>query len=161
SHLETARPFLAAGRHVIVEKPLEITAARAEALLAEAARTGARVAPVFQARFGPGARRLRTAVDQGRFGRLGLASGYGERPRPAGYYQGWKGTLAQDGGGALINQGIHAADLLAWLAGPVAAVFAWRTRRTHLGIEGEDTVGAVLRYASGALGGLEASTALW
>jgi predicted dehydrogenase len=76
------------------------------------------------------------------------------------YYTGWKGTLSLDGGGALINQAIHAIDLLQWFAGLPAEVFSWNTRAVHTGIEGEDTAVAALRYPNGALGTIEATTAV-
>jgi UDP-N-acetyl-2-amino-2-deoxyglucuronate dehydrogenase len=161
AHLDGALPAIAAGKHVIVEKPVEITVARSDRMLAAAARAGVRVAPVFQARFNDGARLLRSALDAGRFGRLVIARADVKWHRAASYYQGWKGTLALDGGGALMNQGIHAVDLLRWFAGPADETFAWKTRRVHTGIEAEDTVCATVRFRSGALGTIEASTAVW
>lgn len=161
AHLEPALTAIRAGKHVIIEKPLEITTERADEILRAAERKGVRVVPVFQARFGEGARKLKAALDAGRFGRLVLASAYVKWHRSAEYYHGWKGTRALDGGGACMNQGIHAIDLLQWFAGMPAELFAWTTRRVHTGIEVEDTASATLRYASGALGTIEASTALW
>jgi predicted dehydrogenase len=162
AHLEPALAAIRAGKHVVVEKPLEITVERADRILRAAADAGVRVAPIFQARFGPGARALQAAVAAGRFGRLVLASAYVKWHRPPEYYAGsWHGTSALDGGGALMNQGIHAIDLLQWFAGMPAEVFAWTGRCRHLGIEVEDTAGAALRFAGGALGVIEASTAVW
>jgi predicted dehydrogenase len=119
------------------------------------------VAPIFQARFGEGATTVKAAIDAGRFGRLVLASAYVKWHRAPSYYSGWKGTLALDGGGALINQGIHAVDLLQWFAGMPEKVTCFSTRRVHTGIEAEDTVSGSLRFANGALGAIEASTALF
>jgi predicted dehydrogenase len=90
-----------------------------------------------------------------------LASAYVKWHRAASYYTGWKGKLALDGGGAVINQAVHGIDLLQWFAGMPEEVFAWKTRRVHTGIEGEDTACAALKFASGALGTIEASTAVW
>ena len=161
SHLEPALQAIAAGKHLIVEKPLEISVERADALLAAARAAGVKVAAIFQARFSVGARALKQAIEAGRFGRLCLCSAYVKWHRSAEYYHGWKGSLAIDGGGAVINQSIHAVDLLQWLVGMPAEVFAWKTRRVHLGIEAEDTACASLRFANGALGSLEATTAAY
>src|SRR5687768_16464537 len=95
------------------------------------------------------------------FGRLVLASAYVKWHRSAEYYSGWKGSLKLDGGGALINQGIHAIDLLQWFAGMPEEVFSWNTRRVYSHIEAEDTATASLRYPGGALGSIEATTAAW
>ncbi|KAF7599148.1 MAG: oxidoreductase [Candidatus Dactylopiibacterium carminicum] len=161
AHLEPALQAIAAGKHVVVEKPLEISVARVDAMLAAADRAGLMVAAIFQARFSEGARALKAALDRGRFGRLSLCSAYVKWYRSKEYYKGWKGTLALDGGGALMNQAIHAVDLLQWLAGMPSEVFAWTTRRVHTGIEAEDTACASLRFAHGALGSIEATTAAW
>jgi len=117
------------------------------------------VAAVFQARFGPGARAVKAALEAGRFGRLVIASADVKWQRAPEYYTGWKGTLGLDGGGALINQAIHAVDLLQWFAGMPTEVFGWKTRRRHLQIETEDTVCASLRFEDGELGVIEATTA--
>jgi len=161
AHLEPALQAIAAGRHILVEKPLEISVARTDAMLDAAQAAGVRVGGVFQARYAPGVQALRQALEAGRFGRLSLCSAAVKWHRGADYYQGWKGTLALDGGGALINQAIHAVDLLQWLAGMPTEVFAWTTRCVHQGIEGEDTVSASLRFVHGALGSIEATTAAW
>lgn len=160
AHLEPALAAIAAGRHVVVEKPVEITLERVDRILAAAQQAGVRVAAIFQARFGPGAQAVKRALDQGRFGRLVLASAYVKWHRKPEYYVGsWHGTKALDGGGALMNQGIHAVDQLQWFAGMPAEVFGWTARRVHSGIEVEDTAAATLRFANGALGGIEATTA--
>lgn len=161
AHLDPALQAVRAGRHVVVEKPIEITTARVDELLRAAETAGVRVAPIFQGRFGRGAATVKAALDAGRFGRLVLASAYVKWHRAAKYYTGWKGTLGLDGGGALINQGIHAIDLLQWFAGMPVDVCCFTTRRVHTGIEAEDTASATLRFASGALGTLEATTALY
>lgn len=163
AHLEPALAAIRAGKHVVVEKPLEITVTRVNALLAAATAAGVVVAPIFQSRFGAGAQKVKAAVAAGRLGRLVLASAYVKWHRTAEYYaaQPWKGSLALDGGGAVMNQAIHGLDLLQWFAGMPAELFAWKTRRVHTGIEAEDTASAALRYSNGALGVIEASTALW
>lgn len=161
AHLEPALAATRAGKHVVIEKPIEVTTERADELLGAAENAGVMVAPIFQARFGEGATKVKAAIDAGRFGRLVLASAYVKWHRAASYYTGWKGTLALDGGGALINQGIHAVDLLQWFAGMPESVTCFTTRRVHTGIEAEDTVSGSLRFANGALGAIEASTALY
>ena len=161
AHLEPALAAIRAGKHVVIEKPLEITTARADEILDAADRAKVRVAPIFQGRFGDGARTVKAALDAGRLGRLVLASAYVKWHRTAAYYTGYRGSLALDGGGAVINQAIHGLDLLQWFAGLPAEVFAWSTRRVHTGIEAEDTAAAALKFPNGALGAFEASTALW
>ncbi len=161
AHLEPALQAIRAGKHLIVEKPLEITVERVDTLLAEAHKANVKVAAIFQARLSRGAVALKQAIDSGRFGRLSLCSAYIKWHRSAAYYTGWKGTLKIDGGGAVMNQAIHAVDLLQWLAGMPTEIFAWKTRRIHLGIEAEDTACAALRFGSGALGTIEATTAVY
>ena len=161
AHLEPAMAAIAAGKHVIVEKPIEITTARADQMIAAAEARGVLLAPIFQARFGVGAQRVKTAIDSGRLGRLVLASAYVKWHRDPSYYTGWKGTLALDGGGAVINQAVHGLDLLQWFAGLPDEVFARTTRRVHTRIEGEDTAVAALHFPGGALGTIEATTAAW
>jgi UDP-N-acetyl-2-amino-2-deoxyglucuronate dehydrogenase len=159
-HLEPALAAIRARKHLMIEKPLDSTVEGTDHILDEAAKAGVRVGSIFQARFGDAARRLKAAVDGGRFGRLVLASCYVKWNRTTEYYTGWKGRLAEDGGGAVINQAIHGIDLLQWFAGMPSEVFAWTTRRVHA-IESEDTAVAALKFASGAFGTIEASTALW
>jgi UDP-N-acetyl-2-amino-2-deoxyglucuronate dehydrogenase len=147
------------GIHVLVEKPLEITVARVDALIAQAAAAGVTLGVVFQDRVKPGVRALKAAVDAQAFGRLSLIRGQVPWWRPPEYYRGspWRGTWALDGGGALMNQGIHTVDLLLWLCGPVTRVSAKAVTRCH-DIEVEDTAVAMLEFANGAVGTLEATT---
>ena len=160
-HLEPALAAIRAGKHVVIEKPLEITPERADEILRAADAARVRVVPIFQARFGEGARTLKAALEAGRFGRLVLASAYVKWHRGPTYYGGWKGVKKLDGGGATMNQAIHAVDLLQWFAGMPEEIFGWTTRRVHTQIEVEDTASATLRFANGSLGTIEASTALW
>src|SRR5690606_25364710 len=112
AHLEAAVEAARAGKHLIVEKPLEITLERVDALLKACADAGVKLTTVYPARFGPGAVKVKEALEAGRFGQLVLASAYVKWHRSAEYYQdSWHGTLKLDGGGALINQAIHAIDL--------------------------------------------------
>ena len=161
AHLEPALAAIQARKHVIIEKPVEITPLRVDLILNAADHAGVRVGAIFQGRFGAGARTVKAALDAGRLGRLVLASAEVKWHRPAAYYTGWKGLLSLDGGAVLMNQAIHGLDLLQWFAGLPSEVFAWTTRRVHTGIEGEDTACASLRFPGGALGTIAATTAAW
>jgi len=118
------------------------------------------LAGVLQLRLGSGAQVLKRAVERGRFGRLTLCSAYLKWWREQSYYDSidWRGTWALDGGGALMNQGIHAVDLLQWLAGMPSEVFAFSGCLAHERIEVEDTLAVALKYPDGALGIIEAAT---
>ena len=130
-HLEPALAAIRAGKHLMIEKPLDSTVEGTDHILHEAAKAGVRVGSIFQARFGDAARQLKAAIDAGRFGRMVLASCYVKWNRTAEYYTGWKGRISEDGGGAVINQAIHGVDLLQWFAGMPVEVFAWTTQRVH------------------------------
>jgi predicted dehydrogenase len=161
SHLEPALAAIRAGKHLVIEKPIEITTARTDEILRAAEAAGVRIAPIFQGRFGDGARTVKAAIDAGRLGRLVLASNYVKWHRTAQYYTPPRGLFANDGGGAVINQAIHGLDLLQWFVGLPSEVFAWQAQRVYTKIEVEDTAVAALKFANGALGAFEASTALW
>ncbi|MCX7869214.1 MAG: Gfo/Idh/MocA family oxidoreductase, partial [Terrimicrobiaceae bacterium] len=161
AHAMAAIPCLRAGKAVLCEKPLEVTLEKIDAIL-EAARAGnALLGGVLQLRLGAGARALKQAVERGRFGRLALASAYLKWWREQSYYDAvdWRGTRALDGGGALMNQGIHVVDLLQWLVGMPSRVSAFAGCVAHERIEVEDTLVAALRFPGGAMGTIEASTA--
>jgi predicted dehydrogenase len=147
------------GLHVLVEKPIEVTTPRGVTLCRAAERAGVRLAVLFQDRLKPDLVRLRRFLADGGLGRVMLASARVKWHRPPEYYASspWRGTLALDGGAALVNQGIHTVDLLLWLLGPVARVRGVTARRLHA-IEGEDVALALLEFESGALGSLEATT---
>lgn len=160
THAELGIEAAAAGRHVLVEKPIEVTLARAKALIEACDRHGVKLGVIFQSRFLPAVQAIRAAVGEGRLGRLMLADALVKWYREPGYYAAgsWHGTLALDGGGALINQAIHTVDLLRWIAGPVERVAAFKGALRYPHLEGEDTLVASLRFASGALGMIEAAT---
>ena len=157
-HGEHAAAAARRGIHVLVEKPLEITVARVDALIAQASAAGVTLGVVFQDRVKPGVRSLKAAVDA-TLGRLSLVRAQVPWWRPPEYYRDsrWRGTWALDGGGALMNQGIHTVDLLLWLCGPVTRVSGKAVTRCH-DIEVEDTAVAMLEFANGAIGTLEATT---
>jgi UDP-N-acetyl-2-amino-2-deoxyglucuronate dehydrogenase len=148
------------GLHVLVEKPIEITTSRADALIAEAGRCGVVLGVMFQDRLKPDVVRLKTLVDAGHLGRPVLGTARVKWYRAPAYYRDsrWRGTKALDGGGALINQAIHSVDLLLWCFGPVRRVFGQTATSVHA-IEGEDTAVAVLEFTNGALATIEATTA--
>ncbi len=163
AHAEIAVPFLEAGKAVLCEKPLEVSLAAVDRILGAEKSGGGVLAGVFQMRLGRGARLLKDAVEAGRFGRLTLCSAYIKWWRSPEYYSSspWKGTYRLDGGGALITQGIHAVDLLQWIAGLPAEVSAFAGTLAHTGIEAEDTIVATLRYPHGGLGVIEAASSAW
>jgi UDP-N-acetyl-2-amino-2-deoxyglucuronate dehydrogenase len=150
------------GLHVLVEKPIDITTERADALIAECTRARVKLGVFFQDRVAPGIRKLKELVDGGVMGKPILVSARVKWYRPPEYYSGsrWRGTLALDGGGALINQGVHTVDLLLWLMGDVGRVYAKAKTALHQ-IEAEDTVVATLEFANGAIGTLEAVTSVY
>jgi predicted dehydrogenase len=147
------------GAHVLVEKPIEITAPRADVLIADAHRAGLTLGVIFQDRLKADVRRLKSMVDEAALGSILLARAQVPWWRPPEYYRDsrWRGTWALDGGGALMNQAIHTVDLLLWLCGPVARVSGRTATRFHQ-IEVEDTAVAVIEFRSGALATLEAAT---
>lgn len=147
------------GLHVLTEKPIDITTARADELVAEAEKARVKLGVIFQDRTKPDIIRLKKFVGDGGLGKLILASASVKWYRPPEYYGGsrWRGRLALDGGGALINQGVHTVDLLLWLMGEVIAVQAEMKTALHA-IEAEDTLVAILEFKSGALGNLVCTT---
>ena len=162
AHAELVVAAAEHGKHALVEKPLDIRLERCDLMIAAAKRHETVLAGVFQSRFGAGVRRAREAVAGGRLGRLVLANAFVPWHRPPAYYAGggWRGTRALDGGGALMNQGIHTVDLLLHLAGRVARVSSETRTRVHA-IEVEDTAAAVLGFVGGHVGALAAATSCW
>lgn len=163
AHLEPSLAALHAGKHVICEKPLEITTERIDQLMEAAAQNGKTLAAVLNRRFHPGMDAFKKAADAGRFGQLTSASAYVKWYRDQAYYDsaGWRGTWALDGGGALMNQSIHTVDALLYLAGPVKSVQANAACLAHERIEVEDIVVAIVEFESGARGVIECSTCTW
>jgi predicted dehydrogenase len=158
-HAEQAAAAARAGFHVLVEKPLDVSTERIDRLIAAADRAGVQIGVFFQDRLKPDVRVLSGLISSGALGRPILATGQVKWYRPPDYYAGsrWRGTWAGDGGGALMNQGIHTADLLLAVLGPVRRVSAATATGLH-DIEVEDTAVAVLQFANGAVGTLEATT---
>ena len=160
THLELVERFAAAGKHILLEKPVERSTERAEALVKAAETAGVRLGVVFQSRFREASLALRARLAEGALGELAAANVACPWWRPQSYYdEPGRGTLARDGGGVLITQAIHTLDLALSLTGPVAEVAAvCGTTRVHR-METEDFAGAGLRFANGALGALFATTA--
>ena len=163
AHLDVAMAAIEAGKHVIIEKPLEVTVERCDRLIEAAQRKGVVLGSVFQSRFYDAPRLVKEAIDQGRFGKITLCDAQVKWFRTQQYYDSvsWRGTWKLDGGGALMNQSIHAIDLLQWFGGPVDEVSGYVATLGHERIEVEDSAVAILRFHSGALGVVEASTATY
>ena len=161
-HAAIGTQVAAAGKHVVVEKPVEISLEAADRLIGACRRHGVTLTVISQHRFDPGIRRLHEAVAAGRLGRLVLGDAIIKRYRTQPYYDsaGWRATWELDGGGALMNQGVHYVDLLQWLMGPVTRVVARCATAAHT-IPVEDVAAALLTFAGGALGVIEASTAAY
>ena len=163
AHLDAIKKAAENGKHVICEKPLEITPERVDQAIQVCDERQVVLTGIFNRRFHPAMELLKRSIDAGRFGKLALAKASIRWYRDPEYYSSsnWKGTWALDGGGALMNQSIHAIDQLLYLAGPVKSVRALTTRIEHPAIETEDTSAAVLEFENGALGLIEGSTACW
>ncbi len=161
AHSEPTIAAARAGKHVIVEKPLDVTRERCQAMIDACAQAGVKLATIFPSRFHQSSQLMKRAVEQGRFGKLALGDAYVKWFRTQEYYDSgaWRGTWEMDGGGALMNQAIHSVDLLLWLMGPVDEVMAHTATLAHERIEVEDVATATLKFANGALGTIVATTA--
>lgn len=163
AHLEIAEQSIIAGKHCLIEKPLEITLERCDRIIDIAKQNDIQVSTIFPTRFYPNSKKIKDKINEGAFGELVIGSAYVKWHRSAAYYQSaaWRGTWQLDGGGALMNQGIHAVDILLWYMGPVAHVTAITANRIHQEIEVEDTVVAQIQFKNGALGTIECTTAAY
>ena len=162
-HLEAAEKSLRAGKHCLIEKPLEVTPDRCDSIISMARQKALKVGTIFPTRFYPNSIKIKEQLNQGCFGELVIGSAYVKWQRKPAYYQSaaWRGTWELDGGGALMNQGIHAVDMLLWYMGPAVHVSAITANRLHQEIEVEDTVIAQVLFKNGALGTIECSTAAY
>ena len=160
-HAEVGIQAAAAGKHLVVEKPIDVSLAAADRLIDAADAAGVAMTVISQHRFDPGLVELRGLIDDGVLGRLVLGEASTKWYRSQGYYDSgpWRGTWALDGG-SLMNQGIHYVDLLRWTMGPVTEVSAVCATQGHQ-VEVEDTALAVLRFSSGAVGTIVSSTAVF
>lgn len=161
-HGEIAIASAKRGKHLVVEKPLEITLSKCDGIIRAARENKVKLAVIFPSRFKDGAKRLREAIRKGRFGRIALADAYVKWYRTQEYYDSgaWRGTWLLDGGGALMNQSIHTIDLLQWFMGDIESVIAYVKAITHK-IEAEDTACAILKFRNGSLGVIEGSTSCY
>ena len=161
-HAEVGTQIAAAGKHLVLEKPIDISLHAADRLIAACRAHGVKMTVISQHRFAPAVRRLREAVAAGRLGRPLLGDAVVKWYRSQQYYDtaGWRGTREMDGGGALLNQAVHYVDLLRWMMGPVDRVFGRCATAAHV-IPVEDIALAVLTFHSGALGVIEATTAAY
>lgn len=161
-HGEAAVAAAGAGKHVIVEKPPEVTLEKVDAMIGACEKAGVQLHCIFNNRYRPGNRFLKQAVEAGRFGRLLSANAHVRWYRTPEYFKSadWRGTWALDGGGALMNQSIHFIDLLLWFAGDVRQVCGFTGTLLHQ-IETEDTAVAALEFANGALGTIIATTSTY
>jgi len=161
THAELGIQAARNGKHVLVEKPIDINLERADALISACRTAGVHLATCFQRRCLEHVKRVKEMVDAGKLGKLLVVDAFIKWYRKPGYYaESWHGTKALDGGGALINQGIHAVDWLVWIGGPVRKVAA-QTRTLLHKIEAEDTALALLEFTNGAAGLIEATTSVY
>ena len=164
SGLHAAQGIAAAqrGLHVVTEKPLDVSTQQGQKLIAAANKAGVKLGVFFQDRFKADIIKMKRWLDAGLLGKPILADARVKWFRPPSYYSDsrWRGSLALDGGGALINQAIHTVDLLLWLFGDVASVRAQKKTAMHK-IEAEDTLVALLEFANGAMGVLQATTSAY
>ena len=163
AHMEPGVAAARAGKHVIVEKPLEITLQRCDAIIDACRQANVVLSSIFPSRFHGPSIEMKQAIDKGRFGRITVGDAFVKWYRTQEYYDSgaWRGTWELDGGGALMNQAIHSVDLLTWLMGPVAEIRAQTALLAHERIAVEDIAMATLKFANGALGIIEASTAIY
>jgi predicted dehydrogenase len=161
ARVDVAVPAARAGKHVLCEKPIEVTPARADRIINACALNGVLLGCVFQARTWKNVKLIKAAVDGGRFGRLVMADVQLPWYRSQEYYNSaeWRGTWSLDGGGALMNQSIHIIDLLVHFCGRPAAASAFTDVLSHTDIQVEDTAAAAVRFENGCLATISATTA--
>lgn len=163
AHLEPTVAAAKAKKHIICEKPMEVTPERIQQMIDVANEEGVILSGIFNRRFNPAVENLKKAVEMDRFGTLALCDAQIKWYRTQAYYDAgkWRGTMALDGGGALMNQGIHTIDLLQYLVGNVKRLSASMALLTHKNIEVEDTAVAILEFENGARGVIQGSTSCW
>jgi predicted dehydrogenase len=159
-HLDPILAAAKAGKHVVCEKPLEVTVDRADQIIEACRENGVQLSGIFPRRFKDGTRELKKAVEAGRFGTITMADAYIKWFRTQDYYDSgdWRGTWALDGGGACMNQSIHTIDLLIHFMGDIKSLQAYAKTAAHERIEVEDIAVAILEFQNGALGVIEATT---
>lgn len=160
---EYAVPALKKGIHTLLEKPMAVDSCSAYKMIEASKESGAKIGVIFQNRFSPLNLEIRKAIDSGRLGKRVLSSYYMKWFRSQEYYDSapWRGTKAVDGGGCLMNQGIHGLDLLLSFSAPLKSVFAFSNTLDHVRIDVEDVLCSSLSFSDGSLGTFEVSTASW
>ena len=159
-HAEVGIAAAKAGKHVIVEKPMDVSLAKADALIEACHQAGVKLCCISQHRFDFAIQDLKQAIASGKLGRLNYCGSYTQWYRSQNYYDSgdWRGTWALDGGGALMNQSIHYVDMLQYVMGPVEEVYAHTAALAHVRIEVEDIAVATVKFRSGAVGVIEGMT---
>jgi Predicted dehydrogenases and related proteins len=162
THLELVEKIAAAGKHILLEKPLDVSTERSKAVVEAGKKAGITIAVMLQHRFKPAAEKLSAVLASGKLGTIVSCSTRIPWWRPQSYYdEPGRGTLARDGGGVLITQGIHVLDLMLSLAGPIDEVCGFAATTAVHRMETEDYAAFAVRYANGALGVIEATTACY
>jgi predicted dehydrogenase len=162
-HAQIGVAAAAQGKHVLVEKPIDITLDNAKSLVAACKAAGVKLGTISQHRFAHDIRRLREAVQSGALGRILEGDCYNKWYRSQAYYDSgdWRGTWALDGGGCLMNQGVHYVDMLQWVMGGIAAVQAQTRTTAHERIEVEDIANVLVEFKNGATGIIQAGTSYY
>lgn len=161
-HAEVGIPAAKAGKHVVVEKPIDITLENANALIKATEEAGVKLCVISQQRFNDAMMKVKEAVDAGKFGQLNFGGSHTKWYRSQEYYDSgdWRGTWALDGGGALMNQSIHYVDMLQYIMGPIDELFAYCVTR-NVDIEVEDIAVVSVKFKSGAIGLIEGNVAAY
>lgn len=161
-HLDYGEMAAREGKHVIIEKPIEVSIERAKRLVQVCEENGVALAVIYQSRFVPEILALKRKLEKKVIGRLFMGDARIKWFRGQDYYDSgeWRGTLALDGGGVLINQAIHTIDLLQWFMGDVASIYGNTGTLTHERLEGEDNAVALIQFKSGAIGLIQGSTSI-
>jgi predicted dehydrogenase len=161
-HMDVAIAAMEAGKHAISEKPIEINLEKIDKMITVSKKTGMHMCGIFQSRFYDSSLEIKKAVEEGKLGRVVLGGAYNKWYRAPEYYKssGWRATWEMDGGGALMNQAIHAIDLLQFFMGEVESVSAYCETLLHE-IQVEDTAVAILRFRNGSLGTIEGTTSVF
>ncbi|UOF89499.1 Gfo/Idh/MocA family oxidoreductase [Fodinisporobacter ferrooxydans] len=162
-HADFAVEVAKAGKHVIVEKPIDIAIEKADAMIEACKEAGVKLCVISQHRFDPATARVKASIEEGKLGQLFLAEAAVNWYRSQGYYDSgdWRGTWAFDGGGALMNQSIHTIDVLQYLMGPIESVHAYMGTKNHERIEVEDVAVAIARFRNGGMGTIAGTTAAY
>ncbi len=162
-HADAAVMALRAGKHVVIEKPMDVSLAACDRIIAAERETGKKLTIISQHRFDLASRVVKEAIESDKLGKIILAAGTVKWWRTQGYYDSgdWRGTWQWDGGGALMNQGVHTVDVLQWLAGGVKRIYAQTRTAAHERIEVEDLAVFTLEFVNGAVGTFIATTAAY